>query len=89
MGCAGWEAEADRWADGRLEGLVSLCVEELTRGYAAESAKFTEASRASWMGMSETAWHDRKWKSRYGRIMRDAMKQVDAAQVAIGRRVVG
>lgn len=89
LGCAAWEAEAERWRAGRLERLVALCLEELSRGYAAESAKFTETSRARWMGMSERNWHLLGWKRRYGRVMRDAMAQVNAAQEAIGRRVVG
>jgi hypothetical protein len=38
--------------------------------------------------MSKQNWHQR-WKSRYARLMRDALRQVSAAQEAIGRRVVG
>ena len=88
IGSAQWETQTDLWKDGRFERMIALCLVELTKGYAADSAKFTEASRASFMGMSKQNWHQR-WKSRYARLMRDALRQVSAAQEAIGRRVVG
>jgi hypothetical protein len=88
MRIAGGDAVAERWADGRMEGMVSLCLEELSHGYAAESTRMTEQARADWMQMSMQIWH-LTWKSRYRRMMRGALDQVSAAQDAIGRRVRG
>ena len=86
MRIAGGDAVAERWADGRMEGMVSLCLEELSHGYAAESTRMTEQARADWVGMSMQNWHA-TWKARYRRMMRGALDQVNAAQLAIGRRV--
>jgi hypothetical protein len=86
MQLAGADAVAERWADGRMEGMVSLCLEELSHGYAAESTRMTEQARADWMQMSERHWRG-MWRDRYQRMMRTALDQVNAAQVAIGRRV--
>jgi hypothetical protein len=88
MRLAGADAVAERWQDGRMEGLVSLCLDELSHGYAAESTRMTEQARADWMQMSDRHWRG-IWRDRYQRMMRGAIEQVNAAQVAIGRRVGG
>ena len=86
MAVSGADAVAERWADGRMEGLVSLCLEELSKGYAAESTRMTSTERAERLGVSRQAWYA-VWLSRYQRMMGIALKQVNAAQEAIGRRV--
>ena len=85
MGCAGWEAEVDRWRPGRLGRLVDLCLEDLRRDH---TAKMSSATLAREFGVSESMWH-RAWSARYRRIMRDALDQASRAHQQMARRVEG
>lgn len=80
-GAGAWEADAENWPNGRLERLVEMAIEEIRH-----AEPVSEAERARKAGMGEWNWHQR-WKTRYRRILGDALEQVSRAHEGMARRV--
>lgn len=81
-----WAGEP--WPRRRLDAMISLCIGELSDGYALdESQRLSEPARAAWCGMSRPRWYA-CWRARYTAMMRSALDLVAQAQQALGRRVI-
>ena len=67
--------------------MADMVLDELAMGYAA-AQRWPETARAERLGVGRSQWYA-KWRSRYQRLMGDALEQVGRAHQAMARRVAG
>lgn len=77
--------EGEGWGEKRLNAMLSLCVGELSEGWAARSESGRDdEERMRWIGVKKSTWYQR-WAPRYDEMMDEARTQIAYAHAEIAQ----